>query len=56
MSYKLTLSRDERRAIDFVGGRYAHGDDLFMLIRDLAPINESDDEYVVWNSSGVRRR
>lgn len=29
MSYQLTLTRDERKAIDWIGNRYGHGDDLF---------------------------
>jgi len=29
MSYSLTLSLDERKAIDWIGNRYAHGQDLY---------------------------
>ena len=29
--YKLTLTRQERKAIDWIGGRYFHGDDLYKL-------------------------
>jgi len=30
--YKLTLTKAERDAIDWVGGRYPHGDELFRLL------------------------
>jgi len=30
--YNLTLTLSERSAIDFVGYRYPHGDDLFKLL------------------------
>lgn len=29
MAYSLMLTREERKAIDWVGYRYAHGDDLY---------------------------
>ena len=32
MGYKLTLTSGERDAIDFVGYRYPHGDDLYRLL------------------------
>ncbi len=32
MAYKLTLTASERSAMDWVGGRYAHGNDLFKLL------------------------
>lgn len=32
--YRLTLTREERRAIDWIGHRYAHGDDLFDILID----------------------
>lgn len=31
-AYTLTLTRGERQAIDWVGHRYAHGDDLYDLL------------------------
>lgn len=31
--YNLILSYDERKAIEWVGHRYAHGDDLWNLLR-----------------------
>ena len=30
--YKLTLTAGERKAIDWIGNRYAHGDDLYDLL------------------------
>lgn len=30
--YRLTLTSGERRAIDWVGNRYAHGDELYRLL------------------------
>jgi hypothetical protein len=30
--YRLVLTPDERAAIDFVGNRYAHGDELYSLL------------------------
>lgn len=30
--YRLTLTNGERAAIDWVGGRYRHGDELFGLL------------------------
>jgi hypothetical protein len=39
MIYKLTLTYDERMAIDWVGHRYSHGDDLAKLLDD------SNDEW-----------
>lgn len=30
--YTLTLSREERNSIDWIGNRYGHGDDLFRLL------------------------
>jgi hypothetical protein len=39
--YSLTLSLSERQAIDFVGFRYAHGDDLYDV---LSEADWEDDE------------
>lgn len=33
--YTLTLTRGERLAIDFVGGRYDHGDDLQRMLNSV---------------------
>jgi hypothetical protein len=30
--YKLTLTKSERDAIDWIGGRYAHGNDLRSIL------------------------
>lgn len=30
--YALTLTKDERKAIDWIGNRYAHGYDLYNLL------------------------
>lgn len=32
MSYKLTLTAADRKAINFVGDRYAHGTELYQLL------------------------
>ena len=32
--YQLTLSRSERRAIEWIGNRYANGDNLYSLLCD----------------------
>ena len=42
--YKLTLTTDERREIDFVGGRYPHGHDLFKLLMSCDFENDWDSE------------
>lgn len=43
--YTLTLTANERNAIDWVGGRYPHGDDL----RKILWKSNSDEQ---WDSSG----
>ena len=65
MAYTLTLTRDERRAIDWIGNRYRHGDDLFLLlIRCRLQPDELDwdgdgpmtfhvPEYVGWELSDI---
>lgn len=35
--YTLTLTHDERAAIDWIGDRYAHGYDLYRLLSDTLP-------------------
>lgn len=32
MAYKLTLTKEERKAIDWVGNRYSNGWDLYRLL------------------------
>lgn len=39
--YRLTLTREERKAIDWVGYRYRHGDELYRL---LWPLNHTPSE------------
>lgn len=41
-AYKLELSKDDREAIDWVGGRYPHGSDSWLLLMD----------YGDWDSEG----
>lgn len=43
--YKLTLTLPERQAIDWVGHRYAHGNDLFHLLSQC----RSDDDSIDWD-------
>lgn len=43
--YTLTLTANERKAIDWIGGRYAHGHDLYKILMQ-CPSNEQ------WDSSG----
>lgn len=42
--YTLTLTKDERDAFDFVGGRYANGDEMSKLICEGLPIDTSWDD------------
>lgn len=47
--YKLTLTASERRAIDWIGNRYEHGDELFDLLYEddviwSCPYWESDQD------------
>ncbi len=56
--YRLTLTREERKAIDWVGPRYAHGNDLFSVLLDYIPEDKEWDseeditfnlpEHVAW--------
>jgi hypothetical protein len=47
--YTLTLTLDERRALDWIGGRYRHGDELINILcesvwsRKPNPIIHDDD-------------
>lgn len=44
MAYTLTLSLGERQAIDWVGGRYRHGDELYKCLwRDSAATPDDAD-------------
>lgn len=58
--YRLTLSREERKAIDWIGHRYFHGDNLYSLliscrlIPDFAAWDDDDliafdiPEHIAW--------
>jgi len=49
--YKLTLTHAERSAIDWIGNRYAHGDDLYeLLIACVQTSNAPDDGDDIWGS------
>lgn len=41
--YRLTLTHDERQAIDWIGGRYAHGDQLYRLLCECDATPETAD-------------
>jgi hypothetical protein len=44
--YKLTLSLEERKAFDFVGYRYATGDDIAeLLVSCIQPDEESEMDF-----------
>lgn len=47
--YSLTLTHDERRAIDWIGNRYSHGNRLFDLI--MADSVDMPEE-AIWNEPG----
>lgn len=54
MPYKLILSGSERSAIDWIGDRYSHGNELCRLLlqcrsapEELAWIDDGDIEYAV---------
>ena len=50
--YTLTLTSGQRQAIDFVGDRYAHGDNLFDILMGCEWHDETDRaEVVEWDSS-----
>lgn len=57
MAYELTLTKDERNAIDWVGYRYGTGDDLFKTLMRGNPNHDWDfagdvsfqiPEHVAW--------
>jgi hypothetical protein len=50
MAYTITLTADERRAIDWIGYRYAHGNDLCALLCE--GTTDRDDEEYVWDYPG----
>lgn len=50
--YQLTLSKDERRAIDWVGHRYGNGSSLrAILTRSGWTPEELDGEEITWDSA-----
>lgn len=49
--YHLTLTADERKAIDWVGYRYEHGDDFYKLLIQTSMKN-SKGEDVDWDYEG----
>jgi hypothetical protein len=40
--YELTLTHGERAAIDWIGNRYSHGDDLFRLLMEAEQVGDDD--------------
>jgi len=51
MCYQLTLTADERKAIDWIGYRYGHGNALYKLLWiecEANPIGPSLDLYDGW--------
>lgn len=64
--YTLKLSYAERKAIDWIGDRYTHGDDLFKLLTadgvvqtepaewlDLTDIEFQIPEYIAWDIANL---
>lgn len=59
--YTLTLTYSERQAIDWIGGRYRHGDELANLLSELTndewhgpeDIVFSVPEHVAWTISEI---
>lgn len=43
MAYSLTLTHDERRAIDWVGHRYSNGDRLYLALQHI-DVKSTPDE------------
>lgn len=43
--YHLTLTHDERAALDWVGGRYPHGHDLYKLLWVESTANPDDADW-----------
>jgi hypothetical protein len=47
--YRLTLTKEERKAIDWIGNRYPHGNDLYLLLwAKSEPIPDDMD----WDAEG----
>ena len=49
--YPLTLTLDEHKAIDWIGYRYSHGDDLHDLLA-ITEWNHSDGDGKFWEDEG----
>lgn len=47
--YKLTLTPAERSAIDWIGNRYAHGNDLYSLLLGCECPQFSEDDDFDWD-------
>jgi hypothetical protein len=48
--YNLLLTGDERSAIDWIGNRYDHGDDLRGLLTECEMVaDEIESEYIEWS-------
>ena len=66
--YQLTLTSEERKAVDWIGGRYEHGHYLFKLLCDCKWIPNDVDwdskeditfkipEYVSWHIKEIGER
>lgn len=63
--YTLTLSRDERRAVEWVGNRYWNGDEFRFILMDCinhgsewddaGPVTFFVDEFQAWNILDLSR-
>lgn len=62
--YQLTLSYEERRAIDWIGDRYAHGEDLYWWLTECKRYPDYDwderaditflvPEYIAWEIDDI---
>ena len=50
LMYNLLLTGDERSAIDWIGNRYDHGDDLRGLLTECEMVaDEIESEYIEWS-------
>ena len=47
--YQLTLTHGERRAIDWIGHRYSHGDDLYELLCDCEWGDDEREIDILWD-------
>ncbi len=54
MAYQLTLTKSERSAINWIGYRYSHGDDLYKLLCEAkwSVIEEPDTLEIDWDYQG----